>query len=107
MSDPDLFSYTPPAAYPERAGAKENTTSQEAADGIESKGRAARLRSDVLAWYAAGHRGTADDCAMALGESILAIRPRVTELKQQGKIVRTAERRRSEGGRMAWVMRAR
>lgn len=94
----------PPAAYPDVAGATEETTSRSAAKEIEASGRASILRDRCEAWFGAGHRGTADECAAALGETILAVRPRVTELVKQGVLRRTDERRRSDGGRMAAVI---
>jgi hypothetical protein len=92
--------------YPHHAGAKEPTTSLEAAIAIESEGRAGRLREQVKSWYARGYCGTADECAAALGESILSIRPRVSELHRLGVLEPSGDRRRSDGGRMAnvWVL---
>ena len=91
------------AHYPERAGYKAEGTSQEAAAAIEGSGQAARLRTAVLGWYAR-QEGTPDECAAGLGESILSIRPRCSELCKQGKLYRKAERRRSTGGRMQNVL---
>ena len=91
------------AHYPERAGYKAEGTSQDAANAVEGSGHAARLRTAVLGWYAK-QDGTADECAAGLGESILSIRPRVSELCKQGKLYRKAERRRSAGGRMQNVL---
>ena len=87
--------------YPKRAGFKALGTSQDAANAIEGSGRAARLRSAVLGFYAR-QSGTADECAEALGESPFSIRPRCSELVKQGRLVRTGERRKSsEGGASA------
>ena len=87
--------------YPERAGFKAEGESQDAANAIEGSGRAARLRTAVLAHYAT-HESTADECAEALGESPFSIRPRCSELVKQGRLVRTGERRKSsEGGASA------
>ena len=83
--------------YPERAGYKAEGTSQDAANAIEGSGQAARLRLAVLAFYAR-HRGTADECAASLGESILSIRPRCSELLKQGHLYVTGERRKSSSG---------
>ena len=83
--------------YPERAGYKAEGTSQDAANAIEGSGQAGRLRAAVLGWYAT-HTGTADDCAAALGESILSIRPRCSELLAKGLLFRTGERRPSSTG---------
>lgn len=89
--------------YPDHAGFKERATSKDAADAIEGSGRAATLRKKVLDWFEDGNTGTADECADALHETILAIRPRVSELHNKGLITRTGARRRSSGGRMAHV----
>ena len=89
--------------YPDRAGYKAPGTSQDAANAIEGSGQASRLRSAVLAFY--GRRsGTADECAASLGESILSIRPRCSELLTAGKLYRTGERRKSSEGRAQAVL---
>jgi len=49
---------------------------------------------------------TADEAATYLGLSVLAVRPRVTELKNQGKLVLTGLRRRNASGIYARVLRA-
>lgn len=79
--------------YPQRAGFKEAGTSKDAADRIEAKGRAQRLRDAVLGAFELGWTGTADELAFRLGESILSIRPRVAELHKQGKLTATGLRR--------------
>ena len=87
--------------YPDRAGFKEQGTSQDAANAIEGSGRAARLRDAVLRFYAT-NTATADECAAALGESPFSIRPRVSELTKKGRLIRTGDRRKSsEGGASA------
>lgn len=83
--------------YLERAGYKAEGTSQEAASAIEGSGQAARLRTAVLGWYAR-QNGTADECAAGLGESILSIRPRCSELLKQGRLYVTGDRRKSSSG---------
>jgi len=80
--------------YPNEAGFKEDTTSREAAQAIETSGRAATLRENVLELYKSGFEGTADEVAQALDENILSVRPRVSELKTRGLIHPTGERRR-------------
>ena len=101
MNSQAAFDFT--ERYPERAGYKASGTSQEAAEGIEGCGTASRLRSAVLGYYAS-HTGTPDEAAAYLGESILSIRPRCTELVQQGKLYRTGDRRRSSEGRSQNVL---
>lgn len=98
---PDLFEL-PPARYPGHAGFKEKTTSLDAAIEVEKGGRAARLRDGVLAQLAFGPQ-TADEIAAAMGESPLAIRPRVSELKTDGKIEPTTDRRENASGMSARV----
>lgn len=83
--------------YPERAGFKAEGTSQDAANAIEGSGQAARLRTAVLGWYAR-QDGTADQCAAGLGESILSIRPRCSELLKQGRLYVTGRREKSSSG---------
>jgi hypothetical protein len=84
----DLFDWTPPPAqkYPEAPGFKERTTSKEAARKI--KPRAPGLRDlCVAALTEAWPSGmTPDQCADVLGKTVLAIRPRFTELKLLGII---------------------
>ncbi len=72
--------------YPLTAGAKEYTTSLEAAEQLEKSGRAAFLRAKVMAWFRSGNTGTADECAASLNESHLAVRPRCSELHAAGLI---------------------
>jgi predicted ArsR family transcriptional regulator len=50
---------------------------------------------------------TADEIAGRLNRSVLAIRPRVTELFKMGKIEDTGQRRANASGRRAVVWRAR
>lgn len=102
--DMDLFSAA--VRYPNRAGFKEKGgTSQEAAAAIEAKGRAATLRAKVLGAFELGWQGTADELAFNLGESILSIRPRVTELHKQGRLERSGVRHVNESGAYAHVWR--
>lgn len=98
----DLFAVP---GYPTAAGAKEETTSREAAKEIEKTGRAALLRHKVTRWFRKGKTGTADEVAEALKEDILSIRPRVSELHMKGKIEHTGERRKSSHGRTSHVWR--
>lgn len=106
MSAQQVLDFTAARAkrhYPDRAGYKAAGTSQEAAAGIEGSGAAARLRTAVVGFYAR-QSGTPDECAAALGESILSIRPRCSELCQQGMLYRTGERRKSSEGRAQNVL---
>ena len=93
--------------YPDGPGSKGFATSGQAAAEMQADGRAVTLRNRVTDWYGAGNVGTADECAAALGEPVLAVRPRVAELHKRGHIEATDERRRNVGGRMAAVWRRR
>jgi len=91
------------ASYPLAAGSKTGGTSAEAAKKIH----AARLRNKALRVLQTNPRGlTADEIAAELGESILSIRPRVSELKRLGEVEKTRERRRNQSGMSASVWRA-
>ncbi len=98
MSD-DLFSFR----YPTGPGHRDTDTSREAASDMAS--RVTGLRLAVLG--ALREDRTADECAAALGESVLAIRPRLTELKRLGRITDTGERRANASGKRAIVWRLR
>lgn len=92
----DLFS------YPDSPGFKERTTSREAAEAI--KPRSGTLRSRVLQMLSWAE-GTPDEIARRMEESVLAIRPRVTELYRMGLIERTGARRKNASGMSAHVYR--
>lgn len=97
-----------PGVYGALPGYKEKTTSRDAAVAI--KGKAAILRERVYAAIrAAGAKGlTPDQTAAAIGESVLAVRPRCSELSQEHppRIVLTGERRTNDTGLKARVWRA-
>lgn len=65
--------------------------------------RAPRLRLAVLAALERRGPSTADEIAAAIGETVLATRPRVTELQQDGKFFDTGLRRNNASGRAATV----
>jgi predicted ArsR family transcriptional regulator len=70
--------------------------------------RTERLRRAVLDVLAARPAGlTADEIAAALDESVLAVRPRVSELFHAGLIEKTGERRRNQSGLSAHVWKKR
>jgi len=96
---PDLFD------YPTSPGSKEPTTSRDAAKAVEND--AALIRNQVIgALERAGAIGlTADETARLLRRDRLAVRPRFSELKADGKIVRTGARRANESGLKAAVWR--
>jgi hypothetical protein len=104
MTDnPSLFDFA--ERYPNQPGHRRTATSKAAAEAI--KPRAPTLRDQVLAllkFYEAGL--TADECAKQLGNSILGIRPRLSELKTLGKIYDSGITRANESGVQASVWRA-
>ena len=93
----DLFGHEP---YPDSPGYKEHTTSRAAAEAMRI--RADSLCGRVLA--ALRHRNmTTDECARELKESVLAIRPRFSELSEKGLIKRSGEQRKNASGKKAIV----
>ena len=97
---PDLFDL-PPA--PRMPGYKERTTSREAA--LRIAGEAHTMRGEVLqafrdVWPAGL---TADEAAAMVGRSVLAIRPRISEIKDAGQIEATESRRKNASGMSARV----
>lgn len=91
------------ASYPNTPGWKARDTSKAAALSVTS--RADTLRNKCLAILQTTSL-TADEVAHQLNESILSIRPRITELNAKGLITDTGERRRNDSGRFAIVWRA-
>lgn len=95
--------------YPNHPGFKEPTTSRDAAVAVAP--RVESLQSQILrAITSAGPDGlTPDECAQSLAQTVLAVRPRFTELgpKHMNMIVKTGERRANASGLMAAAWRAR
>lgn len=88
--------------YPQVPGSKSDGTSSAAA--IKTKPRAATLRDQALSILKRNGRGmTADEIASCMGESILSIRPRISELYSMGLVRRTGERRTNTSGQQAHV----
>ncbi|MBP1091926.1 hypothetical protein JOE50_002456 [Bradyrhizobium japonicum] len=90
--------------YPDSPGFKAAGTSQEAAQAIA--GHAKNLRARVLGAIASEPAGlSADAVADRLGESVLSVRPRVSELHRAGEIRRSDARVKNESGMAAavWV----
>jgi hypothetical protein len=91
-----------PLPYPKAPGFKERGgTSEQVAREI-CAGQAKALRDvvyEVIKWLPR----TSDEVAEALHMSILTIRPRLSELRAEGKIVPTGVRRRNASGKMATV----
>jgi hypothetical protein len=87
--------------YPIQAGFKERgATSEAAAKAIEPT--CARLGIRVLQALRE-HPRTADEVAETIGETILAVRPRVSQLYRQGIIRKSGDRRLNASGLGAHV----
>lgn len=90
--------------YPTSPGYKKVGTSQDAARSVARRSGALKNRA-LDAIKNAGTAGlTADECAAVLGESVLSIRPRFSELLGAGLIRETGQRRRNASGKMADVL---
>jgi len=100
LKHPDLFD----DRYPHQPGHRRRSTSRAAAEHMRPKARSLRDRC-----YAVLERGpaTADEVAGSVGETVLAIRPRITELAALGFIEDGGARRRNVSGRQAIVWRVR
>lgn len=105
MTQPYLFS-----TYPHRAGHKGTDTGKAAAKKVERGGKAMALRNRILLTlsFAAVEEKpmTADELAAHLGEDVLSILPRVTELLAKGLLLDTGLRRASSRGNMQRVVKA-
>ena len=89
--------------YPTQPGFKNTATSIDAANSMRRD--APILRERILAYLKErGFTGsTPDACAKAIGETILAVRPRFTELKHAGLIRETKLTEKNESGRNAAI----
>lgn len=88
--------------YPSSPGSKVSGTSAEAAQSMEPKAKL--LRDKCLQVLRRGPK-TADEVASYLGETVLSIRPRISELSAKTLIEETGERRQNESGKWAAVYR--
>lgn len=70
--------------YPNAPGFKEGDTSRAAAEAMTYRGKT--LRKTVYACIVVNPGLTADEIAQRIGESVLAVRPRVSELRASGLI---------------------
>jgi hypothetical protein len=86
--------------YRNLPGFKESGTSKEAAERIQ--GKAALLRDRCLTLLKQRPM-TADEVAGALNESILSVRPRISELFHLKLIFKTQQRRTNKSGMSAVV----
>lgn len=91
--------------YPDSPGFQQQDTSYTAAESMNQS--APRLRQQCVQALALRNM-TADEVAKDVGASILSIRPRITELKREGLLHDTGERRKNSSGRNAivWSLRA-
>ena len=97
----------PPGAssgtYPNHPGWKRHGTSQDAAESAAPCAKT--LRASALRVLKLEDL-TADEVAAKLDEDVLSIRPRISELAVQGKIIETGQRRKNRSGKSAMVWRA-
>lgn len=100
MMQPSLFDAP---VYPATPGHQNTATSRSAA--AAAKDRAPTLRESVLLLLKSSAL-TADECAERLGVTVLACRPRLTELKVMGKIYDSGLTRKNASGVSASVWRA-
>jgi hypothetical protein len=89
-----------PSKYPLAPGHKRDDTSKEAAISVVE--RAGILREAAFRLLLVRSL-TADESAGRLGESVLSIRPRVSELVAAGRVVPTGDRRKNVSGKYARV----
>lgn len=84
-------------------GFKSPGPSQEAGEKV--RGRVAYLQGKCLAALKEHGPLTADECAAKIGETVLATRPRFSELKHAHAIIKTDARRKNASGCSATVWR--
>jgi len=88
----------------QNTGYQATDTSKQAALDLDGSGRTSILRNKVRGAYAAMTKGlTADECAAALREDKLSIRPRVSELVKDGFLKDSGIRRLNKSGKRAAV----
>jgi predicted ArsR family transcriptional regulator len=94
--------------YPESPGYRRNApeTSREAAEAVAPMAR--NYRDQILAVIKDAHPAgrSSDQIAKAIGLSPYSVRPRVSELQAAGKIERTDDRTKNDGGRFVVLWRA-
>lgn len=96
----NLFDYRD--KFPDSPGYKGTDTSKKAAESVtQDAPLLRRMCLDIIRKSPDGM--TPDEAADALGESVLSIRPRFSELKTKGEITDTGLRRRNISGRHAIV----
>lgn len=95
----------PRAGYPDMPASRDTDTSKEAAGAMLS--RAGTIRAQVMNALDVRPQ-TTDEVAEKLGLSVLAVRPRFSELRKTGKIEDSGQRRANGSGKKAivWCMLA-
>lgn len=91
--------------YPDEPGWRTSGPSRDAAHAM--KGRVKQLRRDVLDLIERAPAGlTAEELTERLKRSRAAIQPRISELKNEGFVMASGERRRNSSGLTAsvWVL---
>jgi hypothetical protein len=86
--------------YPNVPGFKRPGTSEQAAREVESE--ASHLRAACYRCLLE-QPSTADEVAAKLGRSVLAIRPRISELVAKFRVIETPQRRKNVSGKWAAV----
>lgn len=92
--------------YPNSPGWKSHGASRDAAMSIKSHAKTVRDRVHGLLVDRHPSSYTADEIADALGENILTVRPRVSELYGKGLVEPADERRKNSSGMSAQCWRA-
>lgn len=93
-------------SYPTQPGFKSEGTSKAAAESMRPTAATLRAQCLALVKFTPGDGMTADEVARAMRESVLSIRPRITELNKLNLIIDTGERRLNASGRRAVVWKA-
>ena len=98
MKQLELYPLT--AGYKEPEGASKEIAKRQSREALNFR------RRKAMSFFRAYPGGlTSDEVADLMNENILAIRPRVSELRAQGKIESTGQRRKSANGNASTVWR--
>lgn len=90
-------------AYPDHPGHKARDTARNAAAGIEPKAKSLRARVyDAIR----AEPGTPEQIAERLGEPVMNVRPRISELSARSLVTDSGRRGEAMGGRRAIVWEA-
>lgn len=89
--------------YPNVPGSAPVDTSEEAAESMRNSAPTLRAKAMEIIRRTPS---TADEVAATLNQTVLAIRPRITELFKMGRIEDTGYRRKNASGRRAVVWAA-